>query len=189
MKNSNYIFIFFNYYFLLSSLSIICVWIFCNKYCHFLTFGRELDVLFFVSSRYHCTRYVTTTIFAFSIDNMIYVSFDFIYRDCGFLLFLDRYMRRDVQRKRTMRARRTRHLKWQEVQDIVCSSRRNFTHVPLSRSLQPGKERMAGKSRTVEVRFYKESRVLGCGNGGGGEGEGENGRGRCFSNICISRCR
>jgi len=28
---------------------------------------------------------------------------------------------------------------------------------------------MAGKSRTVEVRFYKESRVLGCeGRGGGG---------------------
>lgn len=67
-----------------------------------------------------------------------------------------------------MRARRTRQLKWYEVQDTVCSSRRNFAHVPLSRSLQPGKGRMAGKSRTVEVRFYKESRVLGC-EGLGGE--------------------
>lgn len=63
----------------------------------------------------------------------------------------------------------SRQLKWDEVQDTVCSSRRNFAHVPLSRSLQPGKGRMAGKSRTVEVRFYKESRVLGC-EGIGGEG-------------------
>jgi len=68
-----------------------------------------------------------------------------------------------------MRVRRTRQLKWVEVQDTVCSSRWNFAHVPLSRSLQPRKGRMAGKSRTVEVRFYKESRVLGCeGRGGGG---------------------
>jgi len=74
-----------------------------------------------------------------------------------------------LQREGTMRVRRTRQLKWVEVQDTVCSSRWNFAHVPLSRSLQPRKGRMAGKSRTVEVRFYKESRVLGCeGRGGGG---------------------
>lgn len=82
--------------------------------------------------------------------------------------------------KGMMRVRRTRQLKWDEVQDTVCPSRRNFAHVPLSRSLQPGKGRMAGKSRTVEVRFYKESRVLGC------DGIGES---RCLLNICISRCR
>lgn len=70
--------------------------------------------------------------------------------------------RRRVTKGRTMRVRRTRQLKWEEVQDTVCSSRWNFAHVPLSRSLQPGKGRMAWKSRTVEVRFYKESRVLGC---------------------------
>jgi len=71
-------------------------------------------------------------------------------------------------------------VKWNEVQVAVCSSRRNFAHVPLSRSLQPGKGRMAGKSRTVEVRFYKESRVL--------VAWGEEGS-RCLLNICISRCR
>lgn len=85
-----------------------------------------------------------------------------------------------VQMEGTMRVRRTRQLKWDEAQDTVCSSRRNFAHVPLSRSLQPGKGRMAGKSRTVEVRFYKESRVLGCEGIGGS---------RCLLNICISRCR
>lgn len=42
-------------------------------------------------------------------------------------------------------------------EDTVCSSRWNFAHVPLSRSLQAGKGRTPEKSGTVEVRFYKES--------------------------------
>lgn len=46
------------------------------------------------------------------------------------------------------------------------------------------------KSRTVEVRFYKENRILGCG-GGLAEGEGREMKdgSRCLVNICISRCR
>lgn len=90
----------------------------------------------------------------------------YYYADFYFFEHLRSRTRGKVQRKRTMRVRRTR-LKWDEVQDTVCPSRWNFAHVPLSRSLQPGKGRMAGKSRTVEVRFYKESRVLGC------DGKGE----------------
>lgn len=121
-----------------------------------------------------------------------WISFKFTYYYCHvdfFDFFLTIHMaewgggRRRVTKGRTMRVRRTRQLKWEEVQDTVCSSRWNFAHVPLSRSLQPGKGRMAWKSRTVEVRFYKESRVLGC------EGRGWGVGGRCLLNICISRCR
>lgn len=153
----------------------ICIWIFFNKYCHFLTFGRELGVLFFVSFRPDIIAHIMLQLLSSLFQSILWYTCPLIsyIAIADFCLFSNRYTRRDVQRKRTMRARRTRHLKWQEVQDIVCSSRRNFTHVPLSQSLQPGKGRMAGKSRTVEVRFYKESRVLGCGDGGGEQGGGE----------------
>lgn len=110
-----------------------------------------------------------------------WISFEFTcyyYYYAGFFIyfFLDHSRgetRGRVQRKRTMRVRRTRQLKWDEVQNTVCPSRRNFAHVPLFRSLQPGKGRMAGKSRTVEVRFYKESRILGCDGIGGREGRAD----------------
>lgn len=123
-----------------------------------------------------CYMYVYN-IFAISMNIFwIYV----LLRGFFFFEHLCSRTRGRVQREGTMRVRRTKQLKWDEVQDTVCSSRRNFAHVPLSRSLQPGKGRMAGKSRTVEVRFYKESRVLGC--------DGIRGS-RCLLNICISRCR
>lgn len=159
--------------------------------CHFLTIGHGLGVLFFVL--FHpdiiarsilqsvCSRF--RSIIWYTCLLILYIAI------ADFCLYFVIVTRRDVQRKRTMRARRTRQLKRQEVQDIVCSSRRNFTHVPLSRSLQPGKGRMAAKSRTVEVRFYKESRVLGYGDGRDGD-EAEGGGGsRCLLNIYISRCR
>lgn len=165
-------FIFFYYYFLLSlllpfPLSINILKYFCLKCCYFLKFKRKLKAQFYISG-------IVQYRYRLSLHMLHLCNFDEYLSNLRVTITTRVYFfgghsrdrtRGRIQREETMRVRRTKQLKWDEVQDTVCSSRRNFAHVPLSRSLQPGKGRMAGKSRTVEVRFYKGSLRL-RGDGG-----------------------